>query len=272
VSAPPSDGGAVDGGAGPVAVVTGAARGIGAAVARRLASEGWRVALVDACADDPAIPMRMATREDLRATAAACGPGALAVLADVRDQAALDDAVAQARARFGRVDAAVAAAGAVAGGPPAWECDDATWDALLGINLGGVWRLCRAAVPDLLRSPLPGRFVAVASVAGLRGLPSLAAYTAAKHGVVGLVRALAAELGPSGVTANAVAPGSTDTAMLTASAAVYGLADTGEFARHHRLGRLLRPEEVAAAVAWLCGPDTAGVTGTVLPVDAGMTA
>ncbi len=228
--------------------------------------------LVDACADDPAIPMAMATRADLERARAACGNGALAAVADVRDQSGLDAAVGLAVERFGRLDAAVAAAGAIAGGPPAWEADDATWEALLGTNLTGVWRLARAAVPALLASPLPGRFVAVASAAGLRGLPRLAAYSAAKHGVVGLVRALAAEMGPHGATANAVAPGSTDTAMLSASATIYDLPDRAAFAEHHRIPRLLRPEEVAAAIAWLCGPDTAGVTGTVLPVDAGMTA
>ena len=92
-----------------------------------------------------------------------------------------------------------------------------------------------------------------------------------EHAVVGLVRSLAAELGPHGVTANAVAPGSTRTAMLDASAAVYDLAHPDEFATHHALGRLLDPTEVAAAIAWLCSPASSGVTGAVLPVDAGMT-
>jgi NAD(P)-dependent dehydrogenase (short-subunit alcohol dehydrogenase family) len=102
-------------------------------------------------------------------------------------------------------------------------------------------------------------------------LPLLAAYTAAKHGVEGLVRSLAAELAPHGITANVVAPGSTTTAMLEASAAVYGLDDVTEFASH-QLGRLVEPDEVAAVLAWLCGPDSAAITGAVVPVDAGMTA
>jgi NAD(P)-dependent dehydrogenase (short-subunit alcohol dehydrogenase family) len=114
--------------------------------------------------------------------------------------------------------------------------------------------------------------VAVSSAGGVVGLPLLAAYTAAKHGVVGLVRSLAAELGPHGITANAVAPGSTSTAMLDASAAVYDLGGTSEFATHHLLGRLLDPAEVAALVRWLCSEAAAGVTGALLPVDAGMTA
>ena len=107
---------------------------------------------------------------------------------------------------------------------------------------------------------------------GTLGLPLLAAYAAAKHGVEGLVRSLAAELGDLGITANAVAPGSTRGPMLQASAAVYGLVDAEELAQHHFQHRLLQPEEVAAAIRWLCSAASSAVTGAVLPVDAGMTA
>jgi NAD(P)-dependent dehydrogenase (short-subunit alcohol dehydrogenase family) len=120
--------------------------------------------------------------------------------------------------------------------------------------------------------PRDGRFVAVSSAAGVRGLPQLAAYSASKHGVIGLVTSMAAELGPLGITANVVCPGSTDTDMLTASAAVYGLPSKEEFAQHHLLPRLLQPEEIAAAIAFLCGPGASGMTGAVIPVDAGMDA
>ncbi|HEX6419246.1 MAG TPA: mycofactocin-coupled SDR family oxidoreductase [Acidimicrobiales bacterium] len=260
----------------PVAVLTGAGRGIGAAVARTLAADGWRLVLTDRCADDPALGYPLATRDDLAAVAAACGGAGAAVdaVADVRDQAALDAAVGLAVDRFGGLDAAVAVAGGVAGGEPAWSTPDATWDAMVRINLEGTWRLARAAVPALLARPAPrrGRFVAVASAAGLVGLPQLSAYAAAKHGVVGLVRSLAAELGRQGVTVNAVAPGSTATVALDASAAVYDLPGPAEFAIHHLLGRLVEPGEVAALVGWLCSPASSGVTGAVLPVDAGMTA
>ena len=258
-----------------VAVVTGAARGIGAAVARGLAAEGWRLVLVDRCADEPALPYPLATRADLDGVVAACGGPevALGLVGDVRDQVALDGAVARAVELFGGLDAAIAAAGCIAGAP-AWSADDEVWSAMVGVNLEGVWRLARAAVPALLSRPVPrqGRFVAVSSAGGTVGLPLLSAYTAAKAGVHGYVRSLAHELGPEGVTANAVAPGSTATTMLDASAAVYGLPDADEFAQHHLLGRTLDPVEVASMVVWLCGPASAGVTGAVLPVDAGMTA
>ncbi len=260
----------------PVAIVTGAARGIGAAVAGRLAAGGWRLVLVDRCADLEGVDYPLARPADLEASVAACGgPGrAVPVVADTRDAAALARAVGTAVERFGGLDAAVAAAGCIAGGPEAWETADAVWEQMVSVNLEGVWRLAGAAVPALLRRPEPrrGRLVAIASAGGLVGLPRLAAYCAAKAGVIGLVRALAAELGPHGITANCVAPGSTATTMLDASAAVYGLEGTAELARHHMLPRLLEPAEPAALVAWLCGPESSGMTGAVVAVDAGMTA
>ena len=132
--------------------------------------------------------------------------------------------------------------------------------------------MARAAVPALLRRPQPrsGRFLAVASVAATRGLPMLAAYCAAKAGVTGLIRALAVELRDSGVTANALSPGSTDTPMLAESARLYGLPDRDSFAGQQPLGRLVSPEEVAAALVWLAGPGSSGMTGAVVPVDGGL--
>ena len=270
----------------PVAVVTGGARGIGLATGCRLATAGWRVALIDAPAGDDleaVLGYRLAGPADLAAAvtvvaAAADGAGvgesAAGFAADVRDRAALGAAVAAVADRFGRVDAAIAAAGAIAGGADAWHAEADVWAAMIGVNLTGVFHLAQAAVPHLLARPEPrsGRFVAVASAASVDGLPRLAAYTAAKAGVAGLVRALAAELGPLGVTANAVAPGSTRTAMLEASAAVYHLDSVEEFAAHQPVGRLLEPAEIAAAIAWLCSPEASAVTGAVLPVDGGMTA
>jgi SDR family mycofactocin-dependent oxidoreductase len=264
----------VSGGDVEVAVVTGAARGIGAATVRRLAADGWAVVAVDACADDPAVPYALATRAELDTVVAGAGPNTIGVVADVRSGEGMRAAVAEATDRFGGLDAAVAAAGVLRGGPPAWEMPEEAWAVQLDVNLTGVWRLAVAAVPALLARPEPrrGRFVAISSVAGFRALPQLAGYAASKHGVIGLTSSLAAELGPHGVTANVVCPGSTATPMLDASAAVYDLTGTDEFARYHVLGRLLEPGEVAAAVAFLCGPEAGGITGAVVPVDAGMSA
>jgi SDR family mycofactocin-dependent oxidoreductase len=260
----------------PVAIVTGAARGIGAATARRLARDGWKLVLVDRCADDSALSYPLSTTADLDETVRACGGdgSAVGVVADVRDQSALDSAVAAALDRFGGLDAAVAVAGCIAGGVVGWAIPDEMWTTVMAVNLEGPWRLAKAAVPALLARPEPrrGRFLAVASAGGAVGLPLLAAYCAAKSGVAGLVRSLAAELGQHGITANAVAPGSTATAMLDASAPVYGLKDTEEFATHHFLRRLLVADEPAGLLAWLCGPDSSGITGAVIPVDGGMTA
>src|SRR4051812_11980492 len=255
-----------------VALITGAARGMGAATARRLSRDGWKLVLVDRAEDDDALAYSLASKSELDQVAQECG--ATAVVADVRDQPALDAAVAVAVDRYGGLDAAVAVAGAIVGGQSSWETADDAWHAMVGINLEGVWRLSKAAVPALLLRPEPrqGRFVAVSSSGGTLGLPLLAAYSAAKHGVLGFIRSLAAELGPYGITANAVAPGSPRTAMLDASAAVYGLTDIGEFAVHHQLLRLIEPDEVAAMIQWLCGSQSSAVTGAVLPVDAGMTA
>jgi SDR family mycofactocin-dependent oxidoreductase len=186
----------------PVAVVTGAARGIGAATVDRLVGQGWSVVALDACADDPAIAYPLARRADLEGLADRHGAAVAPLVGDVRSQAAVDGAVALAQERFGPIDAAVAVAGVVAGGAPVWEADDGEWQTLFDVNLTGVRRLVRAAVPALLARPEPrqGRVVVVASAAGLLGLRRLGGYVASKHAVIGLVRALAADLAGTGVT------------------------------------------------------------------------
>jgi SDR family mycofactocin-dependent oxidoreductase len=257
----------------PVAVVTGAARGIGAATVDRLVAAGWSVVAVDVCTDDPSLDYPLAAESDLADLGRRHGDRVHTVVGDVRNPADMQSAVDAAVECFGGLTAAIAVAGVVAGGAPLWETGDAQWNVQFDVNVNGVRHLAAAAVPVLLAAaePRQGRFVAVASAAGLLGLRRLAGYSASKHATIGLVKALAADLAGTGVTANAVCPGSTRTAILEASAAVYGLSSGEEFASQQLTERLLEPDEPAALIAWLCGHDSSGVTGAVLPVDGGLT-
>jgi len=257
-----------------VALVTGAARGIGAATVLALARSGWRVLAVDVCADNPALPYQLGTRDELGAVVKEAGDPKSVVpyVCDVRNETALGQAVDVAERTWGGLDAAVAVAGVIAGGVPLWEMPAPQLRSVLDVDLGGVVSLARVAIPALLRRPEPraGRFLAVASAAATRGMPGLAAYSAAKAGVAGLVRGLAVDLRGTGVTANAVSPGSTATPILDESARLYGLASAQEFANQQPLERLLEPAEIAAALVWLAGPEASGLTGAVVPVDAGL--
>jgi len=256
----------------PVALITGAARGIGAAAAEALAAQGWNLVLVDVCGNDPAVGYPLASREELEASAQRCGGEA--VVGDVRSAADLGRAVDVAVERFGGLDAAVGVAGVLIAAGRVWEMPERQWQTTLDTNLTGTLNLARAAVPAMLDRPAPrsGRFVAVSSAPALKAVPRLAAYSASKAGVIGLVRGLAADLADTGVTANAVLPGSTDTMLLRHSAEIYGIDAPTRFADHHIDHRIVGPGEVAAAVAWLCSPASSALTGAVIPADAGMTA
>lgn len=261
-----------------VALVTGAARGIGAATVLALAEAGWSVLAVDIGHDIEPLGYSLGTEEQLddvvKVAMERFGDRASveAFVADVRDERSLAVAVRRAEVSFGGLDAAVAAAGVLAGGVPSWNLSTERECAVIDVNLHGVLNLARHAVPAMLRRPDPrqGRFIAVASAAATRGLPLLAAYCAAKAGVVGFVRALAVELGASGVTANVVSPGSTATPILDESARLYGLASAQEFARQQPIRRLLADEEVAASIRFLVSDQSSAITGANLAVDGGL--
>src|SRR3954454_14924711 len=251
-----------------VALVTGAARGIGAATVKRLALDGFHVIAVDIVEDDPRLPYSLGTAGELFGLRS---ERVHPVAVDACDAELLGEVVDDFEVRWGGLDVVVAAAGVIAGGVPAWELEVEQEQAVLDINLGVVLTAARVGVPAMLKRPTPreGRFVAVASAASMRGLPNLAAYCAAKAGVVGFVRALAVELGGTGVTANAVSPGSTRTAILDETARLYGM-DAEAFANQQPLGRLIEPDEIAALVSWLASPQSRGATGGDYPLDGGL--
>ena len=245
------------------AFITGAGSGIGAAAAVALAAAGVTVSLAG---------RRL---EPLQATAATLGDRAGAIVTlDVTDEAAIAAAAEQAEAAHGPVDILVANAGAAASGPFD-KTERATWDAMLAVNLTGVWLTTRAFLPGMVKRR-SGRVIAIASTAGLVGYPYVAAYVAAKHGVVGLVRALALEVARKGVTVNAVCPGFTETDLVAQSVATI-VAKTGrsadearaELAKSNPMGRLVTPEEVADAILWLAGQGAASINGQAIAVAGG---
>lgn len=255
-----------------VALVTGAARGIGAAVVRRLVADGVHVVALDWCAGEQSpAGYPQASVADLDALVSSLPPGKVdPVVGDVRDSDVLVSAVRHAVDRWGRLDVAVAAAAVIAGGVPLWE--DTSLDLQWDVDVRGVWNTAAATVPAMLAGPDPSgcRFVTIASSAGERGLFRLAAYTTVKHAVVGLVRGLAADLVGTGVTAVAVSPGSTDTRMLAATADLYGVA-VDDLAEHQLLRRRLTAAELAATVVFACSREGAALNGSVVSADGGFT-
>jgi NAD(P)-dependent dehydrogenase (short-subunit alcohol dehydrogenase family) len=243
------------------ALVTGGSRGIGRAIAAALTRAGVTVTVVGR---DPAT----------LAAAVAHGDAKGFVAADVTDAAALAAGIAKAAAQHGPVDILIANAGGAESAPFA-KADPEQFRRLFELNVMGSVHAIRAVL-DGMTARRFGRIVTVASTAGLKGYAYVSAYCAAKHALVGLVRALALETATTGVTVNAVCPGYTDTDMVRESAARIA-AKTGRPAeeavaamvRNNPLGRLIRPDEVAEAVLFLCSPAAAAVTGTTLTIAGG---
>jgi len=252
--------------AGKRAIVTGAAGGIGAAVARRLAAEGARVALLDVADAGPAAAAVSA------AARAACRSGAdqrsaaLALRCDVRSADQVTAAVSDVAEAFGGIDIVVNNAGVIGPVVPLRDYPEDEFLRVLDIDLVGTYRVSRAALPHLLDAGW-GRIVNIASIAGKNGNPRMTAYAAAKAGIIGFTKALGRELATSGVLVNAVAPGGVGDTGITGSVPVD--ADTPRPVPSHPMGRLGRPDEVAALVVWLCSEQVSFSTGAVYDISGG---
>ena len=267
---------------GKVALITGAARGMGRAQAVRFAQEGADIVAVDVCAPVEHATTPGAAPEDLAETVRlveSLGRKICAFEVDVRDQQALDDAVAQGVAALGRLDVVCATAGISSSGR-ATEMETECWQTMLDVNLTGVWRTCKAAIPHLVDGGRGGSIVLVSSIAGLRGLVSVGHYTAAKHGVVGLMKSLANELAPHRVRVNTIHPANTRTPMIENPATMRTFCpgvenptreqfEAGLQSMHLLPVAMIEPEDIANASLFLASEESRYITGVTLPVDGG---
>ncbi len=245
-------------------LVTGAASGIARATALRLASEGADLALAD---------INLAGVTSVAEEARKYGIQATALTFDAADAAACHQLVADAVAALGKLDVVCNIAGILDRGPTA-KFADAAWDRVLNVNLASVFRICKSALPHLLKTK--GNIVNMASAAALVGIPFTAAYCASKAGVVALTKSIGLEYAEAGVRANAVCPGGVRTPLIAPKpdADAESLALAKQMAARHapKIGRLAEPEEIAAAVAYLASDEAAFVTGVAFAIDGGQVA
>ena len=268
---------------GKVAFITGAARGQGRSHAVTLAEAGADVVAVDIDRDIDSVFYPLARTEDLEETARLVekeGRQALARTVDVRDSAALDAVVAEAIAAFGHIDVVSANAGIATSMVKTWEMSEADWQDVIDVNLTGVWRTVRAVIPPMIEAGRGGCIVLTSSLAGLKGYSNIAGYVAAKHGVNGLMRTLANELGPYGIRVNTVCPGLVNTDMMM-NQPTYDLfrpeldqptqADAIEVFRSMQVlpTDWLEPREVSEVIAFLASDAAKHITGTAIPIDGG---
>ncbi|HSL00409.1 MAG TPA: mycofactocin-coupled SDR family oxidoreductase [Rubrobacteraceae bacterium] len=269
---------------GKVALITGGARGQGRSHALTFAREGAEIIVCDVPEGLPTVPYPLATAGDLADTARRVedlDQRCLAFRADVRDSEQMRGVVEEAITEFGHIDILLANAGIESFGET-WELTDEQWDEMIAVNLTGVWKSCRAVVPHMIERRT-GVILMTSSIAGLKGLANQAHYCAAKHGVVGLMRALAIELAPHGIRVNTVHPSSVDTPVIK-NQAMYTLFSGGnpnatleEVRPAFRALNLLdtpwmEPQDISNAMLWLASDDARYVTGITLPVDAGLMA
>jgi SDR family mycofactocin-dependent oxidoreductase len=260
---------------GRVALISGAARGQGRAMAERLAADGADIVAFDACRDIATVPYPLATSDDLAETSRrvqAIGRSVLTRELDVRDSAGLGQLVEDALARFGRLDVVCCNAGVGSFGDSSWSLTETQWDDVLAVNLTGVWLTCRAAIPAMLQLGNGGSIVMTSSIAGLKGYPRMPHYSAAKHGLVGLMRTLAAELAPHSIRVNCVHPTGVKTPMILNKTMLSFLQEEPVVPMNlHNLmpTDTVEAADVAAAVAWLASDEARFITGTSLPIDAG---
>ncbi|MGY5005029.1 SDR family NAD(P)-dependent oxidoreductase [Streptomyces griseus] len=246
---------------GKVALITGASSGIGAAAARHFADEGAAVVLV---------ARRAGLVEEVAERIRKDGGRAVAVPGNVTVRADMEQAVATAVDRFGRLDCAFNNAGYASAGTVLHELPDEVFDRTMDVNLRGVWNCLRAQIPAMLPAGA-GSVVNTSSVAGVRATSVSAPYVAAKHAVIGLTRAAAAEYGEHGIRVNALVVGSTDTEMMDGVLATGPTVRAG-FGSKAIQQRLADPAEIARAAAWLCSDASSFTTGSALAVDGGRTA